>query len=109
MPTVLIVNDQKLQRLGYRLLLDSEPDLTPVGEAAGSAEAVRMAAALRPEVLLMQIFKPSTDSIDGSAHSPNVNVRSLPRWPSAGAPPRSPHTPSTPVLVGAAVFPPTVP
>ncbi|MER6961707.1 response regulator transcription factor [Streptomyces sp. NPDC000618] len=64
MPTVLIVNDQKLQRLGYRLLLDSEPDLSPVGEAADGAEAVRMATALRPDVVLMHILKPGTDSID---------------------------------------------
>ncbi|MEU2771400.1 response regulator transcription factor [Streptomyces sp. NPDC007162] len=64
MPTVLIVNDQKLQRLGYRLLLDSEPDLSPVGEAADAAEAVRMTTALRPDVVLIHILKPGTDSID---------------------------------------------
>ncbi|WP_329074979.1 response regulator transcription factor [Streptomyces niveus] len=64
MPTVLIVGDQELQRLGYRLLLNSEPDLSPVGEAAGGAEAVRMTTVLRPDVVLMHILKPSTDSID---------------------------------------------
>ncbi|TPQ18364.1 response regulator transcription factor [Streptomyces sporangiiformans] len=64
MPTVLIVNDQELRRLCYHLLLDSEPDLSPVGEAAGGAEAVRMSTALRPDVVLMHIFKPGTDSID---------------------------------------------
>lgn len=64
MPTVLIVNDHELQRLGYRLLLDSEPDLSPVGDAADGAEAVRMANALRPDVVLMHILEPTTDSID---------------------------------------------
>lgn len=64
MPTVLIVNDHELQRLGYRLLLDSEPDLSPVGEAADGAEAVRMTNALRPDVVLMHILEPTTDSID---------------------------------------------
>lgn len=64
MPTVLIVNEQKLQRLGYRLLLDSEPDLSPVGEAADGTEAVRMTTALRPDVVLMHILEPTTDSID---------------------------------------------
>ena len=64
MPTVLIVNDRKLHRLSYRLLLDSEPDLNAVGEAAGGAEAIRMTAALLPDVVLMHILKPSTESID---------------------------------------------
>lgn len=64
MPTVLVVNDQKLQRLGYRLLLDSEPDLSPVGEAAGGIEAVRMTTALRPDVVLMHILEPTMNSID---------------------------------------------
>ncbi|KUN83498.1 response regulator transcription factor [Streptomyces griseoruber] len=58
MPTVLIVNDQKLQRPGYRLLLDSEPDLSPIGEAADGAEAVRLATALRPDVVLMHPTPP---------------------------------------------------
>ena len=64
MPTVLIVNDQTLQRLRYRLLLDSEPDLSWVGEAAGGIEAVHMTTALRPNVILLHILEPTTDSID---------------------------------------------
>ncbi|MDH6221949.1 response regulator transcription factor [Streptomyces pseudovenezuelae] len=64
MLTVLIVNDQEPRRLGYRLLLDCEPDLSPVGEAAGGAEAVRTATRLRPDVVLIHILKPSTDWID---------------------------------------------
>jgi DNA-binding NarL/FixJ family response regulator len=64
MPTVLIVTEQKLQRLGYRLLLDSEPDLRLVGEAACGAEAVRTTIALRPDVVLMHILEFTTDSID---------------------------------------------
>ncbi|MCX4759463.1 response regulator transcription factor [Streptomyces sp. NBC_01275] len=53
MVSVLIVNDQSLQRLGLRMLLAGEPDLTVVGAAAGGAEAVRMSAALRPDVVLL--------------------------------------------------------
>ncbi|MFD6989263.1 LuxR C-terminal-related transcriptional regulator [Streptomyces sp. NPDC059943] len=64
MTTVLVVGDHELQRLGYRLLLDSEPDLSPVGEAAGGAEAVHMTTALRPDVVLIHILKPNTDAID---------------------------------------------
>ncbi|MCF1597594.1 LuxR C-terminal-related transcriptional regulator [Streptomyces muensis] len=53
MVSVLVVNDQSLQRLALRMLLDPEPDLSVVGEAASGAEAVLMSAALRPDVVLM--------------------------------------------------------
>ncbi|MFJ9535755.1 LuxR C-terminal-related transcriptional regulator [Streptomyces sp. NPDC101225] len=55
MVSVLLVNDQSLQRLGLRMLLTAEPDLTVVGEAATSEEAVGMSAALRPDVVLMDV------------------------------------------------------
>ena len=42
MTTVLIADDQPLQRLGFRMLLQGTPGLTPVGEAAHGAEAVRL-------------------------------------------------------------------
>ncbi|MET9971189.1 response regulator transcription factor [Streptomyces sp. NPDC006356] len=53
MVSVLVVNDQSLQRLALRMLLDPEPDLSVVGEAASGAEAELMSAALRPDVVLM--------------------------------------------------------
>ncbi|MER7180698.1 response regulator transcription factor [Streptomyces hyaluromycini] len=55
MASVLIVSDQSLQRLGLRMLLAAEPDLTVVGEAARGAEVVRLSASLRPDVVLMAI------------------------------------------------------
>uniref|UniRef100_UPI0004C72306 response regulator transcription factor n=1 Tax=Streptomyces sp. NRRL WC-3774 TaxID=1463937 RepID=UPI0004C72306 len=55
MTTVLIADDQPLQRMGVRMLLEGTPGVTPVGEAAHGAEAVRMAAELRPDVVLMAI------------------------------------------------------
>ncbi|CAM5265203.1 LuxR C-terminal-related transcriptional regulator [Streptomyces aurantiogriseus] len=62
--SVLVVNDQSLQRLGLRMLLAAEPDLTVVGEAASGAEAVRMSAALRPDVVLMDSHACETGDIE---------------------------------------------
>ncbi|MEU5322240.1 hypothetical protein AB0G67_36645 [Streptomyces sp. NPDC021056] len=53
MVSVLIVNDQSLQRLALRVLLSAESDLTVVGEAASGADAVVLCASLHPDVVLM--------------------------------------------------------
>ncbi|MFK0021237.1 response regulator [Streptomyces sp. NPDC090798] len=66
MITVLIADDQPLQRLGFRMLLQGTPGMTPVGQAAHGAEAVRMAAELRPEVVLMDIRMPGMDGIEAT-------------------------------------------
>ncbi|MPY61658.1 LuxR C-terminal-related transcriptional regulator [Streptomyces spongiae] len=64
MVSVLVVNDQSLQRLALRMLLTAEPDLTVVGEAVGGDEAVRASTALRPDVVLMDSPLSRPDSID---------------------------------------------
>jgi len=66
MTTVLIVDDQPLQRLGFRMLLDSNPGTEVVGEAAHGAEAVRKAAELRPDVVLMDVRMPGMDGIEAT-------------------------------------------
>ncbi|MGW7406029.1 response regulator [Streptomyces sp. NPDC054833] len=66
MTTVLIVDDQPLQRYGFRMLLDSVPETEVVGEAAHGAEAVRMAAELRPDVVLMDVRMPGMDGIEAT-------------------------------------------
>ncbi|GGN76584.1 hypothetical protein GCM10011579_057850 [Streptomyces albiflavescens] len=53
MVSVLVVNDQSLQRHALRLLLTAEPDLTVIGEATGGNEAVLASTALRPDVVLL--------------------------------------------------------
>ncbi len=66
MTTVLIADDQPLQRLGFRMLLDGTPGTTPVGEAEHGTQAVRMAADLRPDVVLMDVRMPGMDGIEAT-------------------------------------------
>jgi len=64
--TVLVVDDQPLQRYGFRMLLESVPETDVVGEAAHGAEAVRKAAELRPDVVLMDVRMPGMDGIEAT-------------------------------------------
>ncbi|MEV7736199.1 response regulator transcription factor [Streptomyces sp. NPDC088921] len=66
MTTVLIADDQPLQRMGVRMLLEGTPGLEAVGEAEHGAEAVRMAAEVRPDVVLMDIRMPGMDGIEAT-------------------------------------------
>jgi DNA-binding NarL/FixJ family response regulator len=61
--TVLLVDDQELVRTGFRLILDLEPGLDVVGEAANGEEAVRLVAELHPDVVLMDVRMPVLDGI----------------------------------------------
>jgi DNA-binding NarL/FixJ family response regulator len=63
---VLLVDDQALLRMGFRLVLEAEDDLDVVGEAADGATAVDMAAALRPDVVLMDVRMPGMNGIDAT-------------------------------------------
>jgi len=60
---VLIVDDQALVRTGFRMILEIEPDLHVVGEAADGDQAVAQVAALKPDVVLMDVRMPGTDGI----------------------------------------------
>ncbi|MFD1537059.1 response regulator [Nonomuraea guangzhouensis] len=66
MISVLLADDQPLVRAGLRALLDTEDDLTVVGEAADGAEAIRLAAALAPDVVLMDVRMPGLDGLEAT-------------------------------------------
>jgi DNA-binding NarL/FixJ family response regulator len=61
--SVLIADDQRLVRAGFRVILAGEPDITVAGEAADGAEAVQLARALRPDIVLMDIRMPNMDGL----------------------------------------------
>ena len=61
--SVLVVDDQKLLRAGFRVILGSESDITVVGEAADGQEAVELARQLTPTVVLMDIRMPIMDGL----------------------------------------------
>jgi len=60
---VLLVDDQALIRLGFRMVLESEPDLEVVGEAEDGAQAVALANELAPDVVIMDVRMPVMDGI----------------------------------------------
>jgi DNA-binding NarL/FixJ family response regulator/class 3 adenylate cyclase len=61
--TVVIADDQRLLRTGFRVILDAEPDVTVVGEAADGYAAVDVVARRRPDVVLMDIRMPELDGL----------------------------------------------
>ena len=66
MISVLLADDHSLIRKGFRLILDAEPDIEVVGEAGDGTVAVSMCAALRPDVVLMDVRMPGSDGIEAT-------------------------------------------
>ncbi|WP_194823967.1 response regulator transcription factor [Nocardia sp. XZ_19_231] len=64
---VLVVDDQELFRTGFRLILESEPDIEVVGEACDGVEAVTAARRLTPDVVVMDVRMPRLDGVAATA------------------------------------------
>lgn len=77
---VLIADDQRLVRSGFRMILGSDPELEVVGEAGDGVEAVAAARTLEPDVVLMDVRMPRVDGIEATrqisllAEAPRVLV-----------------------------------
>jgi len=75
--SVLLADDQALVRGGFRLILDAEPDIEVIAEAADGGQAIDEALQARPDVVLMDIRMPALDGIQATRQM----VRNSPPWP----------------------------
>jgi two-component system response regulator NreC len=77
---VLIVDDHAVVRAGIRLLLEQEPDITPVGEAGSGREAVFEARTLKPDVILMDLVMPDGSGLDAIPKILVLSMQDDPRY-----------------------------
>jgi DNA-binding NarL/FixJ family response regulator len=64
--SILLVDDQPMLRMGYRMILEAQPDLTVVGEAGNGHEAIELTSTLEPDVVLMDVRMPGLDGVQAT-------------------------------------------
>jgi DNA-binding NarL/FixJ family response regulator len=65
---IFLVDDQSLVRAGFKLVIDAQPDMTVVGEAADGREALEALAVTTADVVLMDVRMPNLDGVQATAH-----------------------------------------
>ncbi|HWD75810.1 MAG TPA: response regulator transcription factor [Solirubrobacteraceae bacterium] len=65
--SILLVDDQELLRMGFRMVLDAQPDLEVIGEAADGEQAVSLVLDRAPDVVLMDVRMPGTDGVEATS------------------------------------------
>jgi DNA-binding NarL/FixJ family response regulator len=63
---ILLADDQELMRMGFRMVIDSQPDLEVIGEAANGREAIDSTRRLAPDVILMDVRMPECDGVQAT-------------------------------------------
>ena len=63
---ILLADDQELMRMGFRMVIDSQPDLEVIGEAANGREAIDAAERSAPDVVLMDVRMPDCDGVQAT-------------------------------------------
>jgi DNA-binding NarL/FixJ family response regulator len=63
---ILLADDQELMRMGFRMVIDSQPDLEVIGEAANGREAIDATRRLAPAVVLMDVRMPECDGVQAT-------------------------------------------
>ena len=71
---VLVCDDQDLVRTGFATILDAQPDMTVVGEAADGVAAIELAERLRPDVVVMDVRMPLLDGIEATTRLAGAHV-----------------------------------
>ena len=64
--SLLLADDQELMRMAFRMVIDTQPDMSIVGEAGNGHEAVAAAERLRPDVVLMDVRMPEMDGVEAT-------------------------------------------
>ena len=75
---VLLADDQELMRMGFRMVMETQPDLSIVGEVSNGSEAVDAVRELSPDVVLMDVRMPEMDGIEATRRiTASTDVRVL--------------------------------